>query len=209
MRLLGALLGQVIAEQGGSQLLALVEETQYHALLLADIMLDDLDAEGWERLAHAFALYFQLVNLAEEKHRLRQLRRRQRAGPATLLPESVAEAVAAVARSDPAGIDARLAALRLSPVLTAHPTEARRRTLLVALRRVYGLLDRLDDPRLTPGEDAELRRRLREELTILWRTSSLRSGRPSPLDEVRSAMVFFDDVTDTNDPQSAGRVASR
>jgi phosphoenolpyruvate carboxylase len=162
--------------------------------------LDALAVDDWERLAHAFALYFQLVNLAEEKHRLRLLRRAQRAGPATLLPESVAEAVASIARIDPHGFDGRLASLRLSPVLTAHPTEARRRTLLVALRRVYGLLDRLDDPRLTPTEDADVRRRLREELTILWRTSSLRSGRPSPLDEVRSAMVFFDETLFTVTP---------
>ena len=99
-----------------------------------------------------------------------------------------------LAGNDAASLDTRLAALRIEPVLTAHPTEARRRTLLVALRRMYGLLDRLDDPRLTPVEDADLRRRMREELTILWRTSSLRSGRPSPLDEVRSAMVFFDET---------------
>jgi phosphoenolpyruvate carboxylase len=160
--------------------------------------LDALDPATWELLAHAFALYFQVVNLAEEKHRLRLLRRRQRAGPSSVLPESVGEAITALGRG-PAGssktrLDARVAALRIQPVLTAHPTEARRRTLLVALRRMYGLLDRLDDPRLTPVDDADLRRRMREELTLLWRTSSLRSGRPSPLDEVRTAMVFFDET---------------
>jgi phosphoenolpyruvate carboxylase len=77
-------------------------------------------------------------------------------------------------------------------VLTAHPTEARRRTVLVGLRRCAVLLERLDDQRLTPSEDAEIRRRLREEITILWRTSDLRSVVPSPLDEVRTAMAFFD-----------------
>ena len=156
--------------------------------------LDALDPATWELLAHAFALYFQVVNLAEEKHRLRLLRRRQRAGPSSVLPESAGEAIAELARGDGATVGARLAALRIQPVLTAHPTEARRRTLLVALRRMYGLLDRLDDPRLTPVEDADLRRRMREEMTLLWRTSSLRSGRPSPLDEVRTAMVFFDET---------------
>ena len=81
--------------------------------------------------------------------------------------------------------------LAIVPVLTAHPTEARRRTLLVALRRCAVLVEHLDDPRLTPDEDAETRRRLREEITILWRTSDLRRDRPSPLDEVRTAMTFF------------------
>ena len=82
----------------------------------------------------------------------------------------------------------------MAPVLTAHPTEARRRTLLLALRRVARLVEQLDDPRLTPSEDRDLRRRLREEVTLLWRTAELRSISPSPLDEVRSAMVFFDET---------------
>jgi phosphoenolpyruvate carboxylase len=205
VRLLGALLGQVIAEQGGPALLVLVEQTRRDLVALRRASdaatarrvaerLDALDPATWELLAHAFALYFQVVNLAEEKHRLRLLRRRQRSGPSSVLPESAGEAIAALARGDGASLSARLATLRIQPVLTAHPTEARRRTLLVALRRMYGLLDRLDDPRLTPLEDADLRRRMREELTLLWRTSSLRSGRPSPLDEVRTAMVFFDET---------------
>ena len=205
MRLLGALLGQVIAEQGGAALLVLVEQTRRDLVALrrgsdpatarrVAERLDALDPATWELLAHAFALYFQVVNLAEEKHRLRLLRKRQRSGPSSVLPEGAGEAIATLARGDGASLTARLATLRIQPVLTAHPTEARRRTLLVALRRMYGLLDRLDDPRLTPVEDADLRRRMREELTLLWRTSSLRSGRPSPLDAVRTAMVFYDET---------------
>ncbi|HSW42170.1 MAG TPA: phosphoenolpyruvate carboxylase, partial [Patescibacteria group bacterium] len=107
---------------------------------------------------------------------------------------SLAEAVVSLedAGIGEAELAARLGSLVLSPVLTAHPTEARRQTVLLALRRIYGLLDALDDPRLTPAGDAELRRRLREEITVLWRTADLRKERPTPLDEVRSAMVFFD-----------------
>jgi phosphoenolpyruvate carboxylase len=86
-------------------------------------------------------------------------------------------------------------------VLTAHPTEARRRTLLVALRRLYALLDRLDDPRLTPAEDADIRRRLRQELTILWHTPPIGADRPGPLDEVRTAMAFFDETLFVVTPQ--------
>ena len=62
-------------------------------------------------------------------------------------------------------------------------------------------LDELDDPRLTPAGDAEIRRRLREEITILWRTADLRGERPTPLDEVRSAMVFFDATLFTATPR--------
>ncbi len=91
-----------------------------------------------------------------------------------------------------AALDATFERLAIRPVLTAHPTEARRRTTLLALRRCALLLERLDDPRLTPSEDREIRRRLREEITLLWRTSDLRTVRPEPLDEVRTAMAFFD-----------------
>ena len=83
-------------------------------------------------------------------------------------------------------------ACRSTLVLTAHPTEARRRTTLVALRRCAALLERLDDPRLTPSEDRDVRRRLREEITLLWRTADLRAVAPTPLDEARTAMAFFD-----------------
>jgi len=84
--------------------------------------------------------------------------------------------------------------VRIHPVLTAHPTEARRRTVLVALRRVARLLERLDDPRLAPADDRDIRRQLREEISLLWRTAELRRGTPTPIDEVRTAMVVFDET---------------
>ena len=86
-------------------------------------------------------------------------------------------------------------------VLTAHPTEARRRTLLVAQRRIRRLLDALDDPLITPDEDADVRRRLREEVTLLWHTADLRTVRPTPLDEVRSTLAIFDEVLFTIIPR--------
>ncbi|MGZ6272835.1 MAG: phosphoenolpyruvate carboxylase, partial [Candidatus Limnocylindrales bacterium] len=91
-------------------------------------------------------------------------------------------------------IEQLLGRMRVSPVLTAHPTEARRRTMLTALRRCYRLLEQLDDSRRGPAEDAEIRRRLREEITILWRSAAVRRLAPSPMDEVRTAMTFFDET---------------
>jgi phosphoenolpyruvate carboxylase len=92
------------------------------------------------------------------------------------------------------GARAALSQVRIHPVLTAHPTEARRRTVLVALRRVARLLERLDDPRLAPADDRDIRRQLREEISLLWRTAELRRGTPTPIDEVRTAMVVFDET---------------
>ena len=214
VRLLGALLGEVITEQEGAGALELVERVRGLAIALRrrdtpgdrrtlDRELAALDPPRLEVLARAFSTFFQLANLAEEKERVRVLRRRDRAAGRTPVKGSVAAAVArlATAIDDPETLAARLAGIRISPVLTAHPTEARRRTVLLALRRIYGLVDGLDDLRLTPAGDAEIRRRLREEITVLWRTADLRAERPTPLDEVRSAMVFFDATLFTATPR--------
>jgi phosphoenolpyruvate carboxylase len=205
VRLLGALLGQVITEQAGEGIYDLVERLRLAAIAFRhdeqpavrerlEAELDALELGDAEAVITAFSLYFQLVNLAEARARVRTLRKRERAARDGLLDDSVAEAVARLRRAgrNDADLDAILARLRITPVLTAHPTEARRRTTLVALRRCAVLLERLDDPRLTPSDDREIRRRLREEITLLWRTSDLRAVTPEPLDEVRTAMAMFD-----------------
>src|SRR5687767_9849978 len=162
VRLLGSLLGQVIAEQAGPDLLDLVEHIRKTTIRLRReddpaererlaATLADLDPDRAEVVIRAFSLYFRLVNLAEERDRARSLRRRgSDRGPA----DSFEAAVAELRRTshDAADIRDRLERLRIQPVLTAHPTEARRRTLLLALRRVDGHLDRLDDRSLEPYE---------------------------------------------------------
>ena len=209
VKLMGALLGQVIGEQEGPALFELVEQLRRTAIRrrAADEAPTDRSSNIEGRplaellaVARAFTAYFLLINLAEEKHRVRMLRRRERAGT---LPESIGHAVGQLARSEMSTAQLRdlLDRLLLRPVLTAHPTEARRRTVLVAQRRLYRLLDRFDDPRLTKRQDRDLRRRLREEITILWQTSQGRRERPTPLDEVRAAMVFFDETLFRVTPQ--------
>jgi phosphoenolpyruvate carboxylase len=206
IKLLGALLGQVIVEQEGTELLDLVERIRRGAIALRRTggagerralaaTLDAVDPRRAEVLIRAFGLYFQLANLAEEKERVRRLRRRARRSAHAIVDGSVADAIEGLRRSGVSRARRQAIVDRLSVglVLTAHPTEARRRTMLVALRRCYGLLDQLDDPRLTPGEDAEVRRRLRQEITLLWHTSPLRVQAVTPLDEVRSVMAFFDE----------------
>jgi phosphoenolpyruvate carboxylase len=207
----GALLGQVIVEQEGPELFELVESLRRTAIRrrgdASDQALAELRAvlEGRSptellAVARAFTAYFLLINLAEEKHRVRMLRRGERSG---VLPESIADAVTQLARArlGTSELRALLDRLLLRPVLTAHPTEARRRTVLVAQRRLYRLLDRFDDPRLTRRQDRDLRRRLREEISVLWQTSQGRRQRPTPLDEVRAAMVFFDQTLFRVTPQ--------
>jgi phosphoenolpyruvate carboxylase len=214
VRLLGALLGQVISEQAGPELFEIVERIRRRTIALRrdddpaerarlDAELRALDAGAVEAVIGAFSLYFGLVNLAEARGRVRALRRRERAARDGVLDDSLADAVGRLRRlgRTDAELDALVARLAVSPVLTAHPTEARRRTTLVALVRCAALLGRLDDPRLTPSDDREVRRRLREEITILWRTSDLRIVAPTPLDEVRTAMAFFDSTLFTVVPR--------
>ena len=205
VKLLGSLLGQVIAEQAGEDLLHLVERVRKLTIGIRTTgsasrqrelrrVIELLSDEQLEDLIKAFSLYFHLTNLAEEKHRVRRVRKRARAASASGQEGSVQEAVRRLLREDdPARNEQLIADLSIGLVLTAHPTEARRRTMLVALRRVFGLIDHLDDQRITPDEDADIRRRLREEISLLWRTSALRMERPSPLDEVRNALLFFDE----------------
>jgi phosphoenolpyruvate carboxylase len=207
VRLLGDGLGTVLREYGGAGLLADVERLR--ELVIAahaeDETVADEAAGQAERLvaawpveraaevARAFTVYFHLVNVAEERHRARALRAADKADRP--LAGTIAAAVDEVARlHGPANAQALLAGLEFRPVLTAHPTEARRRAVVTGIRRVAELLERRDDPRLGASDEAELRRRLLEEIDLLWRTALLRADRPGPLDEVRTAMTVFDEV---------------
>jgi phosphoenolpyruvate carboxylase len=206
VKLLGSLLGQVIAEQGGVELLDLVERCRLRSIAFREsgdpaaeqalaAELDSLDVADAESLANAFTLYFQLVNLAEERETVRHIRREQ----AQIDPPAEGTPADAVAWLTERGWTADAIAdllrrLRITPVLTAHPTEARRRTMLTALRRCYRLVEQIDDPRLGSDEDEEIRRRLREEISILWRSAAVRRLAPSPMDEVRSALTYFDET---------------
>ncbi|HSO28883.1 MAG TPA: phosphoenolpyruvate carboxylase, partial [Candidatus Sulfomarinibacteraceae bacterium] len=200
-------LGEVVEEQAGAELRRLVERTRRRAVRARggdagarrrlERELDELGPEGAEPVIRAFLLHFRLANLAEERHRVRVLERRgRRAIPGT--PDDTLAGVIRALRAegrlpaDPGAAAAAVRGLRIHPVLTAHPTEARRRTALMALGRLARILEARDDPRLAPAAARLLDDRLREELVILWRTAEARADLPSPLDEVRTALVFFD-----------------
>jgi phosphoenolpyruvate carboxylase len=214
VRLLGDLLGEVLRETGGQGLLDDVERLRRaviaarhaespvtagtarpsgDALSKISSMVASWPLERAEAVAHAFTVYFHLANLAEEHQRIRTLRERDSGDRP--VRESLADAVARIG-SGPgaASMGDLITGLRVHPVLTAHPTEARRRAVTEALRRIGGLLSRLDDGRLSASERAETRRRLKEEIDLLWRTSALRTAAMRPLDEVRAAMTAFDET---------------
>ncbi len=213
VRLLGEILGQVIAESDGYELLADVEDLRRRVIAArhddsSDVLSspaaaaadDDIAAlvAGWplaraEAVARAFTVYFHLANLAEEHQRIRTLRERDTsAEPARESLAAAMDSLRAVVGDDERA--ALLGRLEVHPVLTAHPTEARRRAVTEALRRIGGELDNVNDVRLGAAVHAEARRRLREEIDLLWRTAALRSQAMQPLDEVRSGTAIFDET---------------
>jgi phosphoenolpyruvate carboxylase len=205
VRLLGDVLGEVIRDSAGPELLADVEHLRRAviearrgardasagdeiAALVASWSLDRAD-----EVARAFTVYFHLANLAEEHQRIRMLRARDTGQQPVResLDAAVAELSHDVGREHLVEL---LASLRVHLVLTAHPTEARRRAVVSALRRVSELLDVLDDPRTGAVDRAETRRVLHENIDLLWRTSQLRIKAMDPIDEVRTVMAAFDET---------------
>ena len=204
VRVLGETLDHILAEAGGSDLLNDVLRLRRATWQLRSTgraedrervlrVVEMLDWQRAQAVARAFTVYFQLINLAEERHRVRTLRDRRRGRDA--IADSIAAAVDSIVASHgrPA-LTELIERLRIHPVLTAHPTEARRRAVSDALSRVSTVLEQLDDPHLTMVGEATVYRRLLEEVAILWRTSQLRSKRPTPLDEVRRALAVFDET---------------
>ena len=191
VRLLGTLLGAVLVEQEGEWLLELVEQVRRASQkarregTVADVD-QSLPAHEQALVLRAFGLWFQLANLAEQLHRLR--RRRDDARHGRVPPESLDDAFRRVARGDRER--ARSSSIRL--VLTAHPTEATRRTVLLAHIRIAEQLARLDDPLLIPAERDEIEERVAEEVTLLWQTDEVRHDRLRITDEIRHGLWFFE-----------------
>ena len=191
VRLLTTLLGEAIRAHDGDELFTTVEELRRAVRRLrerptpsraaaVDRVIAGISRDDGARVARAFTAFFQLVNVAEERQRVRELRERGRAPlPPLARPVEVTE------------------------VLTAHPTEAKRRAVVEHLWRIGDLLDTLDDPRAGGRVHGETERRLREEIASLWLTDPIRRRPPEPLDEVRATMALFDRTIFTTLPKVA------
>jgi phosphoenolpyruvate carboxylase len=146
--------------------------------------------------ASAFAVYFDLVNLAEEVHRIEALRDRERGQHPRPVAESVRETVGLLAAR---GVSAKrmaelIGALHVELVLTAHPTEAKRRTVLSKLQRIAVALRTLTAVDLIPREREAALAAIRAEVTTLWLTDRSRTSRPAVTDEVRTGLYFVEAV---------------
>ncbi|MCY3900287.1 MAG: phosphoenolpyruvate carboxylase [Caldilineaceae bacterium] len=208
VRQLGNLLGETIVEQEGQPIFDLVEDLR--ALTRAQRQGDRGAGAKIERLTadlvsdldstlgvlKAFTTYFQLVNLAEEQQRVRVIRQRSAEAEENdrHMPETIAAAVARLRKggTPPSDMQRLLDEMLIKPVFTAHPTEAKRRTILLKLLDLTRLLRELDAHVLLPSERDENWKQIREIVVSLWQSDVNRDRRPDVLDEVREGLYFFD-----------------
>ncbi|MGH2614559.1 MAG: phosphoenolpyruvate carboxylase [Thermomicrobiales bacterium] len=200
--LLAGILGEVLRGSGGERAFAQTETARKLAkdlrggALQAGVELDALvralaDDEA-ETLVRAFTNYFQLINLAEDSERIRRIRSREatEGGPRR---GSMREAIGLLADR---GMDADrlrslLAGAQVRLVLTAHPTEARRRTIIAKLARIFGVLRDLDERTLLPDEAARARQLIAHTIEEIWYSEEVRATELTVLDEVRTSLVYL------------------
>ncbi|WP_282034039.1 phosphoenolpyruvate carboxylase [Metabacillus indicus] len=207
VKFLGNMLGDVLVHQGGQPLLEMVEKIREmtkslrsHAdeSIYADLKaeISTLDPELRKQVIRAFAVYFHLVNIAEQNHRIRRRREYQFQEDSGKQPGSLEHAVASLKENGVSSevIQQLLKTLSLELIITAHPTEATRRSVLEIHKRIAGLLHSLDQPIHTERERAELEDRLFNEVVILWQTDELRDRKPTVMDEVANGLYYFDET---------------
>ena len=199
VRELAALLDDVVERQASREAFEAVEGLRSDAIDRRNGALEGweplrrrlsgLDPETARTVARAFGTYFELVNLAEERQRVRTVR----TGRATdELPDGLGAAAEALAEADPEVAQQALADVSVVPTFTAHPTEARRKTVKAKLRRVADAIRELDERRLTDGAETAVWAELEGVIESLWSTRQIRQRRPTPDDEARNVRWYLE-----------------
>ena len=193
LEVLAEVLNRVVRRLEGGALVDLYEEMTGAA---RSGCLDAPDPAMAGRLVRLHATHLDLMNVAEDLQRVRVLRLRQRERYPEPLDESVAAALARlkIIGVGSAAMQGLLDRLQVELVLTAHPTQAKRRTVLSKLRRIADLLTNLETCDPLPGETARLRGRLESEVTLLWLTEPRRTAKPAVTDEVRTGLYTVDET---------------
>ncbi|MGH2391018.1 MAG: phosphoenolpyruvate carboxylase, partial [Chloroflexota bacterium] len=207
IRLLGDLLGRVLIQEAGPGVFGREEELRalskamradagpdIEARIL-DIM-RQLSLDDAEPLIRAFALYFQLVNVCEQVHRVRRRRAYLRDPAAKPQRESLDEALVILKQRGVTADQLREAmdSLSIELVLTAHPTEPARESALQKHIEIAACLEALDNTGITPDEREDILRRLRQLILLLWQTEEIRGRPPEVLDEVKQGLFYVEHV---------------
>ena len=203
VRLFGNLLGEVLREQSGAGILNAVETLRKGYIRLRkeendklrkrlSLLIENLTPNELTDVIRAFNLYFSLVNIAEESfqhlHRRRLVRKNEPLWLGSFtqtMQELHDEGI------DPQQIQTLLNQTIYMPVFTAHPTEAIRRTIMHALRRIFITSEQLADRRLSRHERDTVRQKIKQQIQVLWKTDEVRVNKPSVEDEIRNGLYFF------------------
>lgn len=200
---LGDLLGEVITAQAGSDAFELEETvralTKAHRAGDAgageelSVLISGLSIDEAVLLIRAFTSYFQLINLSEDNERVRRIRRREAESFPAARRGSIREAIELLQQRGMTGADvaALLQRAQVRLVFTAHPTEARRRTILEKQARIFRTLRELDEQALLPREIERIRDRLAATVAELWSSSEVRAVRMKVSDEIQASLIHF------------------
>ncbi|MDR7002352.1 phosphoenolpyruvate carboxylase [Neobacillus niacini] len=205
VKLLGQMLGEILINHGGVELFDKVEKirnmckslrTEYEEETYSALKkeISTLNNPMRMQVVRAFSMYFHLINAAEQNHRIRRRRQYQLQAESNVQPASIESAVLSLKENHISKevIQEVLKTLSLELVITAHPTEATKRSILEIQQRIAVILEKLDHPLLTKREQKKLEESLFNEVTILWQTDELRHNKPTVMDEVRNGLYYFD-----------------
>ncbi|MEI7431523.1 MAG: phosphoenolpyruvate carboxylase [Betaproteobacteria bacterium] len=204
IRLLGRVLGDTVRTQEGDAVYELTEQVRqasirFHrdndtaALKELEDILTGMSPQDTLHVVRAFSFFSQLANIAEDQHHIRRSRAHQLAGS----PPREGSMAHALASAEAEGIsDAQLMDFfdnaLVCPVLTAHPTEVQRKSILLNQMRIARLLDARDRMQLTVEEAEENEDNLRRNIMVMWETRMLRPSKLTVLDEVINGLSFYD-----------------
>ena len=203
--MLGALLGEVIAEQHGPEMLALVDDLRVRckqaALESRPELRDEVEKQIAEleyptivTLLKAYTDFFHLINKAEQQEIIRINRKRARESKKERpRKESIAEAIHQLKQKGTSLEDVLQLVTRLDiqPTLTAHPTEARRRSVMYKQKRIATLLAELRQRTLTPSEESDALEEIRRQIALLTITDEVRVERLTVQEEVDNGLFFL------------------
>ncbi|SDI75349.1 phosphoenolpyruvate carboxylase [Propionivibrio dicarboxylicus] len=222
IRLLGRLLGDTVRDQEGEDVYAIIERVRQISVQLnqepvrgldqlvasgVETLLNELPRDTMIQVVRAFSFFLHLANIAEDQHHIRRRRAHDRMGSAP----QMGSLKHAFDRLQEAGVAVK--ALRqffdvalLSPVLTAHPTEVSRKSILQCQHEIAGLLDRRDRLQFTPEEQEDNDLALRRAVLRLWRTRMVRPNRLAVVDEIKNGISYYDDTFFAELPRLYGQL---
>ena len=202
---LGNMVGELLVEQGGEALYKTVESARQYAIgrregdveasQKLDKLLEKMSAAAARDIVRAFSTYFQVVNTAEQVHRIRR-RRDYLKDTDKRQPRSLDETVYRLhdANLDPDAIERILNKIAIEPVFTAHPTETTRRTILRKQQNIVRRMVDMQNPALTPQEANACFESIRADITAIWQTEESPHEGATVFDELEHTLFFLTDV---------------